>query len=405
LPSLGSILHGAWRWLPRDLRRKALYGALDLTAPRATPFARLKPGPLIVGGQLTTASGLGESARLCLDALRTLGWDAGHADISRLFLRSDLPAALPGPEAQAGEGGTLILHVNGPYMRYVAARLGRRFMAGRRIIGYWAWELPVMGADWRRGLTQVHEIWVPSRFNAAALPRGSTIPVRVVPHPVRRRGVERNRARFGLAEDAFVVLTAFDMGSAYTRKNPRAAIAAFRQAFGDDPDCRMVLKVSHAGDAGWAMADLKQALAGAGNIRLLDDILTGDDMAMLVASADAVLSLHRAEGFGLLLAEAMLHAVPVVATNWSGNTDFMTAEDSALVSYRLVPASDPQGTYNLPGAEWADASVGEAAAWLRRLRDEPELRRLMGQRARENAGEKLSLAAYRQAIGDSLAPP
>jgi len=75
-------------------------------------------------------------------------------------------------------------------------------------------------------------------------------------------------------------------------------------------------------------------------------------MAGLVASADVVLSLHRAEGFGLLLAEAMLHEVPVVATNWSGNVDFMSAEDSGLVGYRLVPPNDPQGTYNLPGAEW-----------------------------------------------------
>jgi glycosyltransferase involved in cell wall biosynthesis len=405
LPSVGSFLHSTWRLLPRDLRRGALYGALDLTAPRASSAASLKPGPLIVGGQLTTASGLGESARLCLTALRDLGWNAGHADVSRFFLRSDLPSALPGPQAEPGEGGTLILHVNGPYMRYVAARLGRRFLAGRRIIGYWAWELPIMGADWRRGLTQVHEIWVPSRFNAAALPKDTKVPVRVVPHPVRRRGAGRNRARFGLPEDAFVVLTAFDMGSAYARKNPRAAIAAFRQAFGDDPNCQMVLKVSHAADAGWAMADLMQALTGAGNIRLFEDTLTGDDMAALVASADTVLSLHRAEGFGLLPAEAMLHEVPVVATNWSGNTDFMTADDSALVSYHLVPASDPQGTYDLPGAEWADPSTEEAAAWLRRLRGDPELRRRMGQRARENATSKLSLDAYRHAIGDSLPSP
>jgi glycosyltransferase involved in cell wall biosynthesis len=391
--------------LPRDLRRRALYGAIDLVAPRAQPLDQVRPGPVIVGGALTTASGLGESARLCLDALRALGWNAGHLDVSDLFLRSDLAAELPGPTAVASEGGTLILHVNGPYMPYVALRLGRRFLSGRRIIGYWAWELPRMGPDWQRGLRHVHEIWVPSRFTADALPEGVRVPVRIVPHPVPALPVAPARDRFGIDPGAFVVLTAFDMGSTYVRKNPRAAVTAFRRAFGDDASCQLVLKVGHSADAGWAMQDLAGAIAGMGNVRLLEETLSRPDMMQLIASADAVLSLHRAEGFGLLLAEAMLQGVPVVATGWSGNLDFMTPEDSALIGYRLVPAHDPQGTYALQGAEWADADMDEAAAWLKRLRDEPELRRTLGSRGRTAASERLSLAAYRRAIGDSLPPP
>ncbi|MDB5393486.1 MAG: hypothetical protein JWM91_992 [Rhodospirillales bacterium] len=405
LPQLTSIFHGIWRTLPRELRRKLLYRAIDAVAPPATPADRLRPGPVIVGGQLTTASGLGESARLCLDALRALGWDAGHADVSKLFLRPDLPADLSGKPAQPGEGGTLILHVNGPYMRYVATRLGRRFLAGRRIIGYWAWELPIMGPDWLRGVSQVHEIWVPSRFNADALPTDVKVPVRIVPHPVTAHGAVSARDRFGLAGDTFVVLTAFDMGSTYIRKNPRAAITAFRQAFGDDPNCLLVLKVSHPHDAVWAMVDLKDAIAGMSNVRLIPETLSRSDMAALVASADVVLSLHRAEGFGLLLAEAMLHQIPVVATGWSGNVDFMTPDDSGLVGYRLVPVDDPQGTYTVPNAQWADPDSTEAAAWLIRLRADPEFRRQLGRRARDAATEKLSLTAYRRAIGDSLGEP
>jgi glycosyltransferase involved in cell wall biosynthesis len=290
-------------------------------------------------------------------------------------------------------------------MRYVATRLGRRFLAGRRIIGYWAWELPVMGPDWRRGLSQVHEIWVPSRFNADALPKDVKVPVRIVPHPVTAQGAVAARDRFGLPPAAFIVLTAFDMGSTYVRKNPRAAIAAFRQAFGDDPACLLVLKVSHPKDAGWAMADMTDAIRGMSNVRLIPDTLTRADMAALVASADVVLSLHRAEGFGLLLAEAMLHGIPVVATGWSGNLDFMTPDDSALIGYRLIPVDDPQGTYTVPNARWADPDSAEAAQWLTRLRDDPERRRQLGERARAAATEKLSLAAYRRAIGDSLGEP
>jgi glycosyltransferase involved in cell wall biosynthesis len=382
-----------------------LYSAIDVVAPRATPTERLRPGPVIVGGQLTTASGLGESARLCLDALRRFGWDAGHLDISHLFLRADLPLTLPGPAAKAGEGGTLILHVNGPYLPYVATRLGRRFLEGRRIIGLWNWELPVMGSDWRRGLGLVHEIWVPTRFNADSLPRDVKVPVKVVLHPMEAQGAVRSRDRFGLPEDKFIVLTAFDMGSTYGRKNPRASIAAFRKAFGDDPNCLMVLKVGHAADANWAMADLKAAIQGMSNVRLMQETLGRNDMTALVASADVILSLHRAEGFGLLMAEAMLHGVPAVATGWSGNVDFMTADDSGLVKYTLVPVDDPQGTYTVPGARWAEADVDDAAQSLRRLYENADFRRALGERGKAAATEKLSLAAYRRAIGNSLGAP
>jgi glycosyltransferase involved in cell wall biosynthesis len=405
LSVLTSGFHTIWRALPRDLRRRALYSAIDAVAPRATPEARLRPGPVIVGGQLTTASGLGESARLCLDALRTLGWDAGHLDVSHLFLREDLPGDLPGKAAVAGEGGTLILHVNGPLMPYIATRLGRKLLAGRRIIGLWNWELPVMGPDWNRGLRHVHEIWVPTQFNAGSLPAGVKQPVRVVLYPMEPRAVTGNRGRFGLPQDKFITFSAFDMGSTYGRKNPRAAIAAFRQAFGDDPNCLMVLKVGHAQDANWAMKDLQDAIAGMTNVLLMQETLSRTDMTALVASADVVLSLHRAEGFGLVLAEAMLHGVPVVATGWSGNVDFMTQDDSALIGYKLVPVDDPQGTYTVPGAKWAEADVDEAAAWLKRLRDDADFRLNLGRRAKEAATAKLSLAAYRRAIGDSLGEP
>jgi glycosyltransferase involved in cell wall biosynthesis len=354
---------------------------------------------------LSTANGLGESARLCLDALRALGWDAGHLDVSTLFLRPDLPGVFPGSPAIAGEAGTLILHINGPYMPYVAWRLGRAFLSGRRIIGYWAWELPRMGPDWQRGLRQVHEIWVPSRFTMDALPANVAVPVKIVPHPVRPTPAGRNRDLFAIPSDVFTVLTAFDMGSSYSRKNPRAAIAAFRKAFGDDPDCLLLLKVGHPGDANWAMKDLEDAIAGMGNVRLIDRTLTQGEMAMLVASADAVMSLHRAEGFGLLLAEAMLQGVPTVATGWSGNVDFMTTNDSCLVGYKLVPAIDPQGTYNMPDVNWAEADADEAAHWLKRLRDDREFRLGLGQRGKDGATAKLSLAAYRRAVESSLPAP
>jgi len=382
-----------------------VHGLIGMLAPAACPPDQLKPGPVVVGGLLSTASGLGEGARLCLDALHDLGWDAGKADLSSFFLRPDLPAILPGAQAADGEGGTLILHINGPYTPYAALRLGRSFLAGRRIIGNWVWELPRMGSDWSRGLRHVHEIWVPSRFTADALPPGTRVPVKIVPYPVRPPAVGRTRDRFGLDREAFTVLTAFDMGSSYVRKNPRAAIAAFRKAFGDDPNCLLLLKVGHSADANWAMRDMESAIAGMTNVRIMQETLSRTEMAALVASSDVVLSLHRAEGFGLVPAEAMLLGVPVVATGWSGNLDFMTHEDSALVGYDLVPVNDPQGTYTVANTSWAEADTDEAAAWLARLYADRPLRDSLAERARQAASARFSLAAYRAAIGDSLPDP
>jgi glycosyltransferase involved in cell wall biosynthesis len=262
-----------------------------------------------------------------------------------------------------------------------------------------------MGPDWARGLRHVHEIWVPSQFTADALPPETKVPVKIVPYPVRPPAVARDRDRFGLPEDAFIVLTAFDMGSSYVRKNPRAAIAAFRKAFGDDPKCLLLLKVSHSSDANWAMRDMESAIAGMTNVRIMEQTLTRTEMAGLIASSDTVLSLHRAEGFGLVPAEAMLLGVPVVATGWSGNVDFMSNEDSALVGYELVPVEDPQGTYTVPDTSWAEADVDEAAAWLARLRADSGLRAGLAHRAQRAASARFSLDSYRAAIGDSLPDP
>jgi glycosyltransferase involved in cell wall biosynthesis len=405
VPQFTAAAHKLWRTFPRGLRRQAIHRLIGMLAPPASPTDRLRPGPVVVGGLLSTASGLGEGARLCLDALHELGWNAGKADLSSFFLRPDLPEPLPGDLASVGQGGTLILHINGPYMPYAALRLGRSFLAGRRVIGNWVWELPRMGTDWSRGLRHVHEIWVPSRFTASAMPPNTNVPVKIVPYPVRAPAVTSARDRFGLAPDAFIALTAFDMGSSYVRKNPRAAIAAFRKAFGDNPNCLLLLKVGHSGDANWAMRDMEKAIAGMTNVRIMQETLSRTEMAALVASSDVVLSLHRAEGFGLVPAEAMLLGVPVIATGWSGNMDFMSHRDSALVGYELVPVDDPQGTYTVAGTSWAEADTDEAAAWLARLYADRALRDSLAARARQAASERFSLASYRAAIGDSLPDP
>lgn len=159
-----------------------------------------------------------------------------------------------------------------------------------------------------------------------------------------------------------------DSRSSFTRKNPAAAVEAFRRAFGDAPSARLVIKLNgRPGDIDVFARSLKDLP----NVTVLSTFLDDDAMTTLFHSVDALVSLHRAEGFGLPMLEAMAHGVPVVATGWSGNTDFMDGDNSLLVPYELVPVADEAGIYS--GSIWADPDVEAAADLLRRLADDPDL--------------------------------
>jgi glycosyltransferase involved in cell wall biosynthesis len=282
----------------------------------------------------------------------------------------------------------LVLHVNAPMLPLALLRLPATVTRRRPIIGYWAWEIPEVPPEWRPALACVSQVWVPSRFTAAVLEPLLPGRVRVVPPAlalVPPVASPLGRAAFGLPDDAVVVLVSFNLASSFARKNPFAAVAAFRGAFGDRRDRILVLKVGHPEHAPADFARLAQ-MAQAPNIRLETHTIPPEDRHALTACADIVLSLHRGEGFGLVLAEAMLLGKPVVATGWSGNTDFMDGDNARLVSYRLVPAHDDRSVYR---GLWAEPDVAEAAVLLRTLADDAALRRDLGERARASVSERL----------------
>jgi glycosyltransferase involved in cell wall biosynthesis len=394
-------LHRAWRSLPARHRRRLFNRATSWLAPRidaAPPPARHGLG---VGGELATPSGLGSSARrmrLALDRLGVANWglDTGNR----------LPGPAGGRIVEALPGAApLVLHVNAPMMAWALLRLPRGLVRGRRVIGYWAWELPVVPPAWQAGLHFVHEIWVPSRFTAdavaAMLPPGGRIALSVVPIPVAAAPPAPSalrRADFGLPEEAVVVLCAFNLASSFARKNPLAAIAAHRAAFGDRADRVLLMKVGHVEHYPEDWAAIRAAADGAANIRFETRALPQADNDALTACADIVLSLHRSEGFGLVPAEAMWLGRAVVATGWSGNTDFMNAGNSALIGYRLVPAADPRGVLEAPGAVWAEPDIGDAAARLRRLADNTAERAALGARAAASVRRSLGSQPLADAV-------
>jgi glycosyltransferase involved in cell wall biosynthesis len=393
---LRSLFHRrVWRRLPYRWRRAFLFGVTAYAAPRPDPGAAAAT-PIIVVGALRTASGLGESARLCHDALLAGGFPVYGVDLTAPLMqavdRFDFAfrdgAALQGP-------GTLILHVNGPLVPLAMLLLGAGLVRSKRVVGYWAWELPEVPREWARGAPFVHEIWAPSTFAAQAFEAiAEGRPVHVLPHPVADLGPAPGSRPAQAPARPFTLLTLFNMTSSFARKNPCAAIEAFRRAFADDPGARLTVKCTNGAVYPQGLAAIAHAIGAATNIRFVDRVMSGVEIDALYAQADAVVSLHRSEGFGLTIAEAMLRGLPVLATNWSGNVDFLDDETGIPIGYALTPARDPQGTYDHPAMEWAEPDIDAAAQTMRRLRDAPELRRRLGAQAREVARRIFSRAEY-----------
>ena len=405
-PTWGAVMHALVHTLHRHLwqrisyrwRRYALFRATALAAPRPSPNAT--PAlPVIVAGALRSASGLGQSARLCHDALHHSGLDVYGVDLTSALMQ---PPDLPNfafADGRAIEGpGILILHVNSPLIPLAMLHLGRRLVRNKRVIGYWAWELPYVPADWRHGVPFVHEIWAPSAFAAAAIkPIANGHPIHVMPHPVALAR-ETQALQYRNVHDPFTVLTVFNMGSSLARKNPCAAIDAFRRAFRDDPSTRLIVKYLNAGLFPGGVTLLQAACHGASNIVLMGDTLSSSGIEALYDEADVVISLHHSEGFGLVIAEAMCRGIPVVATNWSGNVDFLNAETGMPVGYGLVPAFDQQHTYDHPDMVWAEADVDAAAAALQELRSNPGLRRRLQASALAVATQLFSPDGYARRV-------
>jgi glycosyltransferase involved in cell wall biosynthesis len=312
---------------------------------------------VIVVAALGRNNGIASGARLQWDALRRLGVDTELLDATPA-LRNPLFRVSHRP------GSAYVFHSGAPQTAHLIRSVLPHAATAYRV-AYWAWELPDPAPDWAGCDRNVSEVWTPSAFSRASLVRLSRQPVHVVPHYIPARPARQRRL-----DQPFTVLAMADSRSSLSRKNPDGALRAFRAAFGSSHAARLVLKLSGRDDELRALLASFGDLPAGGNVTIVRRHLDHAELAALYASADVLLSLHRAEGFGLPMAEAMAHGVPVVATGWSGNLTFMSAADSDLVPYTLVPVNDRSAIYG--GSTWADPDLDAAATALRRLAEQPE---------------------------------
>jgi glycosyltransferase involved in cell wall biosynthesis len=379
------------RALPETLRRRAqpaLAGAVRRYVAAALPRAGSPGvGPVRIVGLFSGSHGIAAGAELTARALEALG-----VPVERLAVREgfDPKARLPRPTAAAA----WIFHLNPPELPFALASLGPGRILGPRY-GAWAWELPRAPAAWLRDAALLDEVWAPSRYIAEAL-AGATAPVRVTPHPMALKAYASVTP--APRTHPFQAVALFDFNSSMARKNPQGAVAAFAQAFGEDDGARLTVKTQN----GARVPDLLAALRAQapGNVEIIDETWPYAGVMSLIAGADALISLHRAEGFGLTLAEAMAIGTPVIATAFSGNLDFMDETCALLVPADSAAVEDPQGIYR--GQSWAEPDIDAAARALTRLRVDPGLARRIAAAARRRVETQLAPEPWLLTLPDAL---
>ena len=255
----------------------------------------------------------------------------------------------------------------------------------------------------RGGLELVDEVWAPTRFVQEAYAASTDRPVRHVPLAIAEPAVAPlGRVDLGLGGNDFVVLVSFSHLSVMERKNPLGAIEAFRRAFPDaggvDARARLVVKTLNGELKRDDARRLRAAAAEDERIEIRDGRVEHAELMALVQVVDVFLSLHRSEGLGLQIADAMWLGTPVVATDYGGSTDLVDAACAEVVPAGRVAVTNGDGAY--PGSmSWADPDLDAAAAALRRLADDPDHAARLAAAARE----RIAAATDRGAAGRSIA--
>lgn len=353
-------------------------------------------------GYIRADMGLGEGARSDARALT-----AAEIDFGIINFESGNPSSMTNvlwrhKEILNAPYDVNLIHINGDFLPTVVAELPAHFLAGRYNIAYWAWELEDLPEGWIPSLGLVDEIWVPSEFVKSAVEKVSTCPVVTIPHNVALIESDTyDRSYFGIPKERFAFLAMYDTRSIAERKNPRAALDAFKKAFsGDDQSVCLILKLNNATDE--AVKTLRKLTRSHDNIIILDKRHSRQEVDALLSQIDCYISLHRSEGFGLGPAEAMSLGKPCILTNWSGNTEYMTADNCMPVDYQLRTLEEDYGPYNA-GQRWADADVGQAAKYMSELAGNPELAKRIGQKAMESIEDNFSPRAIGELIEERLA--
>jgi glycosyltransferase involved in cell wall biosynthesis len=331
--------------------------------PAPAPAAGPRAGVNVVG-YLSSERGVGEAARQVVTALEESGIPT--AEIDAPAEPREIERKLPGLATAEHPYDFNLLCINADMLPTIAAALGPHFFQGRSSAGLWFWEVSEFPQQWHAAFKNLDEVWVASEFIADALRPVAPIPVRTMRIPVTPADpAPMSRAELGLPE-GFTFLFVFDYRSVFRRKNPLGLVEAFGKAFAPGAGPSLVIKSIYGEQFPRQRQELADAAAAHPDIHLIEENVSATAKNAMVASCDCYVSLHRSEGLGLTMAEAMYFGKPVIATDYSGNLDFMTAENSFLVPAEPTSIGADANPYPADG-EWADPDLDRAAELMREV--------------------------------------
>ena len=344
-----------------------------------------------------SATGVGESARLIYTALEKAGYsvsaitqfDAGKAiDFNHTAF----------DESKQNDHGpsTCVFVLNPPLLPFSMLKLPGTLLNSSYTVGVWAWELESFPKSWASCSNLVNEIWVPSEFVKSALSKVEHKKVehkkivRVVPHPLLDHKIKARHNK----KNTFTYLSVFNFRSGYFRKNPEKLIEAFQILQGQYANVRLVFKISGQNGCPKLYQRFQEKVNQNSGITVISQHLSDSEMSQLYQNSDVLVSVHRCEGFGLDLAKAILTGMPVIATGWSGNLEFMSKATSILLDYELISVSDPQKIYNYAKQHWAQVNTADLVYWMKKLMDDSHYCNQIVQSGFKYTEEKLSLHAF-----------
>ena len=341
------------------------FGADDVRPPP-------KPGSVLLIGYIDAQLGLGQSLRgLALALSRTTVPFGIYPLSSGVEGRRSMPY-MPEQYDMATPHAVNIVEVAVSELLTVLAEVGQAHFDRSYNVLRTYWELSQAPREWRPLLDGVDELWVPDAFVGASFRPIFDRTITIVPPCVDPEPPEPSTVRpFGLAQGVFYFIFSFDYFSFPQRKNPLGVIRAFRRAFPDNPQVGLIIKSTASAEHYPELRNEMRVIAqDDSRIRLIDEELTRREMLALLAAADCYVSLHRSEGFGLGMAEAMALGKPVIGTDYSGSTDFLREDTSYPVPYTLTPVR-PHEYLHTEGQVWAEPDEAACAEAMTRVVGNP----------------------------------
>jgi len=318
-------------------------------------------------GHIRGDFGLGESCRIIAGVLKGSGTAFSIYNVPLNGPAKETNTEWSDWESNELKYGVNLIHINPNVISNVIWSLKPQKLSTRYNIAYWLWELPEFPQEWLYTFKLFDEIWTPSHFITEILKKYTDKPVYTMPYGLctPRTDESFDREYFGLPKDIFLFMISYDGNSVSARKNPEGSVRAYVKAFSpEDTSVGLVIKATHESSIG--LERMRAMLSGYPNIYILTESYSKEEFNSLVSCVDVYVSLHRAEGFGLVMAEAMLLGTPVIATNWSANTEFMDRETACMVNAEVVPLEQDYPPYHA-GDHWAQPDEEQASQWMRRL--------------------------------------